>query len=161
MNLGRLNRITVEDGRCGGRPCISGPGYSSHRRASASKSRSFIGGNPGRLSFFGTGRYPGRDRLRRLPDRSRHVADFVKFLVGNQLPSTLAPYLQKRGFDSEHVLDVGLDKAWDIEISAMQRAGIGSNVAAVFRNGTAGTHSATRIGWHPLSVHTILLCFSA
>jgi uncharacterized protein (DUF433 family) len=24
MNLGRLNRITVEPGKCGGRPCIRG-----------------------------------------------------------------------------------------------------------------------------------------
>jgi predicted nuclease of predicted toxin-antitoxin system len=40
----------------------------------------------------------------------------VKFLVDNQLPPALAQYLRKRGFDSEHVLDVGLDKALDIEI---------------------------------------------
>jgi len=40
----------------------------------------------------------------------------VKFLVDNQLPPALAQYLRKRGFDSEHVLDVGLAKALDIEI---------------------------------------------
>ena len=40
----------------------------------------------------------------------------MKFLVDNQLPPVLAQYLQKRGFDSEHVLDVGLDKALDIDI---------------------------------------------
>ena len=40
----------------------------------------------------------------------------MKFLVDNQLPSALAQYFRKRGFDSEHVLDVGLDKALDIKI---------------------------------------------
>ena len=40
----------------------------------------------------------------------------MKFLVDNQLPPALAQDLRKRGFDSEHVLDVGLDKALDIEI---------------------------------------------
>lgn len=40
----------------------------------------------------------------------------MKFLVDNQLPPALAQYLRKRGFDSEHVLDVGFDKALDIEI---------------------------------------------
>ena len=40
----------------------------------------------------------------------------MKFLVDNQLPPALAQYLLKRGFDSEHVLDVSLDRALDIEI---------------------------------------------
>jgi predicted nuclease of predicted toxin-antitoxin system len=40
----------------------------------------------------------------------------VKFLVDNQLPPALAQYLRKRGFDCEHVLDVGLAEALDIEI---------------------------------------------
>lgn len=41
----------------------------------------------------------------------------MKFLVDNQLPPALAQYLQKRGFDCQHVLDVGLAEALDIEIS--------------------------------------------
>ena len=40
----------------------------------------------------------------------------MKFLVDNQLPPALAQYLQKRGFDCQHVLDVGLSRALDVEI---------------------------------------------
>jgi predicted nuclease of predicted toxin-antitoxin system len=40
----------------------------------------------------------------------------LKFLVDNQLPPALAQYLRKRGFDCQHVLDVGLATALDIEI---------------------------------------------
>ena len=40
----------------------------------------------------------------------------MKLPLDNRLPPALAQYLQKRGFDSEHVLDVGLDQALDIEI---------------------------------------------
>ena len=40
----------------------------------------------------------------------------MKFLVDNQLPPALAQYLQKRGFDCEHVLDVGLAQSLDGEI---------------------------------------------
>ena len=40
----------------------------------------------------------------------------MKFLVDNQLPPALAQYLQKRGFDCEHVLDVGLAHSLDGEI---------------------------------------------
>ena len=40
----------------------------------------------------------------------------MKFLVDNQLPLALAKYLQKRGFDCEHVLDVGLAECLDSEI---------------------------------------------
>jgi len=40
----------------------------------------------------------------------------VKFLVDNQLPPALAHYFRKRGFDCEHVLDVGLAQASDTEI---------------------------------------------
>jgi predicted nuclease of predicted toxin-antitoxin system len=37
----------------------------------------------------------------------------VKFLVDNQLPASLAKYLRKRGFDCQHVLEVGLGEAVD------------------------------------------------
>jgi predicted nuclease of predicted toxin-antitoxin system len=40
----------------------------------------------------------------------------VKFLVDNQLPPALAQYLRKRGFDCQHVLDVGLAESLDSEI---------------------------------------------
>lgn len=40
----------------------------------------------------------------------------MKFLIDNQLPPALAQYLRKRGFDCEHVLNVGLAEALDIEI---------------------------------------------
>jgi predicted nuclease of predicted toxin-antitoxin system len=40
----------------------------------------------------------------------------VKFLIDNQLPPALAQYLQKRGFECQHVLDVELAEALDIEI---------------------------------------------
>jgi len=40
----------------------------------------------------------------------------VKFIVDNQLPAALAQYLRKRGFDCQHVLEVGLGEALDREI---------------------------------------------
>ena len=40
----------------------------------------------------------------------------MKFLVDNQLPPRLAQYLQQRGYDCQHVLDVGLATATDAEI---------------------------------------------
>jgi predicted nuclease of predicted toxin-antitoxin system len=42
----------------------------------------------------------------------------VKFIVDNQLPVALADYLRERGFDCQHVLDVGLTQALDSEICA-------------------------------------------
>jgi len=42
----------------------------------------------------------------------------VKFIVDNQLPVVLATYLRERGFDCQHVLDVGLTQALDSEICA-------------------------------------------
>jgi predicted nuclease of predicted toxin-antitoxin system len=32
----------------------------------------------------------------------------VRFLIDNQLPSALASYLRRQGYDCEHVLEVGL-----------------------------------------------------
>ena len=40
----------------------------------------------------------------------------MKFLVDNQLPISLAKYLQKQGHDCQHVLEVGLSTATDSEI---------------------------------------------
>jgi len=40
----------------------------------------------------------------------------VKFLVDNQLPTALADFLRKRGLDCQHVVDVGLAKASDLDI---------------------------------------------
>lgn len=40
----------------------------------------------------------------------------MKFLVDNQLPTALADYLRKRGFDCQHVLEAGLEDALDSEI---------------------------------------------
>ena len=40
----------------------------------------------------------------------------MKFLVDNQLPISLARYLQKHGHDCQHVLEVNLATASDIEI---------------------------------------------
>jgi len=40
----------------------------------------------------------------------------VKFLIDNQLPIALAEYLRKRGYDCQHVLDVGLARASDAEV---------------------------------------------
>jgi predicted nuclease of predicted toxin-antitoxin system len=40
----------------------------------------------------------------------------VKFLVDNQLPAALAQYLRKRGFDCEHVLEIGLASASDLAL---------------------------------------------
>jgi len=40
----------------------------------------------------------------------------VKFIIDNQLPVTLANYLRERGFDCQHVSEVGLADALDSEI---------------------------------------------
>jgi predicted nuclease of predicted toxin-antitoxin system len=40
----------------------------------------------------------------------------VKFLVDNQLPAALAAYFREKGFDCEHVLDIGLAEATDAEL---------------------------------------------
>jgi len=40
----------------------------------------------------------------------------VKFLVDNQLPTALSQYLCNRGFDCQHVLEVGLVDALDSDI---------------------------------------------
>ena len=40
----------------------------------------------------------------------------MKFLIDNQLPDDLASYLGNRGFDCQHVLDVGLARSLDSEI---------------------------------------------
>ncbi len=40
----------------------------------------------------------------------------MKFLVDNQLPATLSRCLVKLGYDSAHVLDIGLDAATDKQI---------------------------------------------
>ena len=40
----------------------------------------------------------------------------MKFIVDNQLPVSLAQYLRKRGFDCQHVLEVGLGDVLDSEI---------------------------------------------
>jgi len=40
----------------------------------------------------------------------------VKFLVDNQLPTALAQYLRKRGFDCQHVLEASLGDALDADI---------------------------------------------
>ncbi|MGB9123090.1 MAG: DUF5615 family PIN-like protein [Candidatus Angelobacter sp.] len=40
----------------------------------------------------------------------------MKFLVDNQLPASLARYLRNHGHDCQHVLDIGLASASDLEI---------------------------------------------
>ena len=40
----------------------------------------------------------------------------MKFLVDNQLLAALAEYLRNRGFDSQHVFDIGSGKAADADI---------------------------------------------
>ena len=40
----------------------------------------------------------------------------MKFLVDNQLPDALASYLRNRGYDCQHLLDVGLAAVSDSEI---------------------------------------------
>ncbi len=37
----------------------------------------------------------------------------MKFLVDNQLPVTLASFFQDKGFESKHVIELGLDSAND------------------------------------------------
>ena len=41
----------------------------------------------------------------------------MKFLVDNQLPRSLSHFLSKRGLESAHVLELGMDQASDREIA--------------------------------------------
>jgi predicted nuclease of predicted toxin-antitoxin system len=46
----------------------------------------------------------------------------VKFLVDNQLPAALSRFLEAKGLESRHILDLGLDEAsdnaiWDYAVS--------------------------------------------
>jgi predicted nuclease of predicted toxin-antitoxin system len=41
----------------------------------------------------------------------------VKFLVDNQLPEALCGFFHSRGHQSDHVINLGMDEASDIEIS--------------------------------------------
>jgi predicted nuclease of predicted toxin-antitoxin system len=40
----------------------------------------------------------------------------MKFLIDNQLPRSLAAYLVRRGHECNHVFDIGLDEADDVEL---------------------------------------------
>jgi predicted nuclease of predicted toxin-antitoxin system len=40
----------------------------------------------------------------------------VKFLVDNQLPAALARFIESRGCQAQHVLDIGLAEASDTQI---------------------------------------------
>ena len=40
----------------------------------------------------------------------------MRFLVDNQLPAALVRFLTSRGAECQHVLDIGLAEATDIEI---------------------------------------------
>lgn len=40
----------------------------------------------------------------------------MKFLIDNQLPASLAKYLCTKGHDAQHVLNIGLASAKDMEI---------------------------------------------
>ena len=46
----------------------------------------------------------------------------MNFLVDNQLPLALAHHLQTRGLDCQHVLEIGLAEASDVEISRYAEA---------------------------------------
>lgn len=40
----------------------------------------------------------------------------MKFLIDNQLPASLAKYLSTKGHEAQHVLNIGLASAKDVEI---------------------------------------------
>jgi predicted nuclease of predicted toxin-antitoxin system len=40
----------------------------------------------------------------------------VKFLIDNQLPGALTQFFRSRGFDCQHVSEIGLERAPDVEI---------------------------------------------
>jgi predicted nuclease of predicted toxin-antitoxin system len=41
----------------------------------------------------------------------------MKFLIDNQLPVALQVFLSGRGYDAEHVLELGMAEASDLEVS--------------------------------------------
>lgn len=73
----------------------------------------------------------------------------MKFLVDNQLPTSLARYLRNRGHDCQHVLEIGLASASDLEICryADQEARVIISKDEDFLYLAGRPESTTRILW--------------
>jgi predicted nuclease of predicted toxin-antitoxin system len=73
----------------------------------------------------------------------------VKFLVDNQLPASLARYLRNHGHDCQHVLEIGLASASDLEICkyADQEARIVISKDEDFLYLASRPEATTRILW--------------
>ena len=96
MDRDLLARITVEPGKCGGRPCIRGKRLRVtdvlELLADGASFDEILGDYP-----FLAGRHPRCHCLRGPADRSRRARHRMKWLIDNQLPLKLATHLSGRG----------------------------------------------------------------
>ena len=115
MSSERLWRITVEPGKCGGRPCIRG------FRIRVSDVLELLAADASFEEILAE--YPFLEREDILAAIEYAAGSpitpyckLVKFLVDNQLPLALCHFITAQGCDCQHVLDVGLAHASDLVI---------------------------------------------
>jgi uncharacterized protein with PIN domain len=72
----------------------------------------------------------------------------MKFLVDNQLPASLALLLRRLGFEAEHVIDLGMDEASDLEIVAVASK---RQAIIISKDGDFGTLSALGLCKAPIT----------
>jgi uncharacterized protein (DUF433 family) len=100
MDLGRLKRITVEEGKCGGRPCIRG------LRIRVSDVLDLLAAGASYEEILADYPFLEREdisrgyRVRRPAGRSHCPHDLVRFLIHNQLPGALSRFLTSLGYRS-------------------------------------------------------------
>src|SRR5438552_12944871 len=109
-----LERITIEPGKCGGKPCIRG------KRIRVSDILDLLSHGASHEEVLED--YPflePEDILAAIAYASRmtrHSSNQVKYLVVNQLPGALARFLTDRGHPSAHALDLKMDESKDVRI---------------------------------------------
>jgi predicted nuclease of predicted toxin-antitoxin system/uncharacterized protein (DUF433 family) len=104
MSSALLERITIEPGKCGGRPCIRG----TRMRVSDV------------LELLANGAST-EEVLSDHPSLVRGDPRRMRFVVDNQLPPRLSKFLEEAGHDSVHVAMVGMDTADDRALWAWAR----------------------------------------
>ena len=100
MRLDRLNRITVEDGKCGGRPCIRG------YRLRVTDILDLLSAGASVDEILADYPFLESEDIFAAIEYAAHQADHpilqasYKFLVDHQLPAALARFLAQRGLGS-------------------------------------------------------------
>lgn len=114
MSIERLKSITVEEGKCGGRPCIRG------QRIRVTDVLELLANGASFEEVLADYSFLEREDIFAAMEyaassRSHSPPGIVKFLVDNQLPAALARFLTSRGAECDHVLDLDMADASDAE----------------------------------------------